>query len=269
MDEGAVQATIRYVVRGEKSVFYPADRTRSYWPEEDHEMPIHDMRPIAQELAFDRNGFVLLNQPSALPDLADRAAVERDYPAEVEALIARLTGVERVISFGMMMRTDDPAADDGRQPAFGAHVDYGSRTVAQFTRDLLPPDEAERRLRGRHMLINVWRPIRPVERTPLALCDASTVRAEDLFESEVRGGLGDAGRRSLFGFNLAYRPEQRWYYAPHMQPEELFAFKLYDSDLARVQLTAHTAFNDPTSLADARPRHSIEIRTIAFMPENS
>ena len=31
------------------------------------------------------------------------------------------------------------------------------------------------------MLINVWRPISTVESAPLAVCDASTVRREDLF----------------------------------------------------------------------------------------
>jgi len=117
------------------------------------------------------------------------------------------------------------------------------------------------------MLINLWRPITPVERTPLAVCDASTVLREDLFDSEIRGGLGDAGRASLYGFNLAYSADHRWYYVPGMQPEEVLAFKLFDSDPTRVQFTAHSAFTDPTSPPDAAPRESIEVRTISFMPE--
>ena len=32
----------------------------------------------------------------------------------------------------------------------------------------------------------------------------------------------------------------------------------------RARWTAHTAFHDPTSAPDARPRESIEIRTLAF-----
>ncbi|MEI9852195.1 MAG: CmcJ/NvfI family oxidoreductase [Sphingomonas sp.] len=112
-------------------------------------------------------------------------------------------------------------------------------------------------------------PDRLVERTPLALCDASTVRAEDLFDSEVRGGLGDPNRASLWGYNLAHNPAQRWYYAPRMRPEEIFAFKLFDSDASRVQLTAHSAFEDPTSPPDAPPRQSIELRTISFLPEGA
>ncbi len=100
---------------------------------------------------------------------------------------------------------------------------------------------------------------------PLALCDASTVSRGDLFPSEVRSGLGDAGRRSLFGFNLAFNPAHRWTWLPAMTPDEAFVFRLYDSDPDAVQFTAHTAITDPTAAPDAAPRESLEIRTIAFL----
>jgi hypothetical protein len=50
-----------------------------------------------------------------------------------------------------------------------------------------------------------------------------------------------------------------------MQPDELYAFKLYDSDASRPQWTGHTAFADPEAPADAPPRQSMEIRTISFI----
>jgi hypothetical protein len=115
--------------------------------------------------------------------------------------------------------------------------------------------------------MNLWRPIRTVYRTPLALCDASTVAAADMNDSEVRGGLDDPHRPPLYGFNLSYSAKHRWYYVPRMQTEEILAFKLFDSNRSRVQRTGHTAFDDPTAAADAPPRESIEIRTISFMPE--
>jgi hypothetical protein len=262
----AVRAEINHVVRGEKAVFYATDRARSYWPEDPRTVEIADMRPIANELSFDRNGFVLVNQPTAVTDFRDQQQIDSIYLPEIVELVQRLTGAEKVLTFGVVARSDAAGTGDGAKPAWAAHVDYGDRTVRETTHDILGDAEAEKWLKRRYMLINLWRPIRTVERTPLALCDASTVKAEDLFESEVRGGLGDPNRRSLWGFNLAWAPEQRWYYAPHMQPDEIFAFKLFDSDAARVQWTAHTAFSDPTSPEDAPPRLSIELRTISFMP---
>jgi hypothetical protein len=260
-------ATIRYGAAGERAIFYPTDRARSHWPTAEHQVPMHDMRPLKDELSFDRNGFVLLERPSAMVDFYDPGEVERVYVPEIKALVRELTGAEQVITFGVMTRSDAQKTGDGSLPSFGAHIDYGDRTVRQFSEDILGKAEADRLLRRRHMLINLWRPIVPVERSPLALVDASTVAEADLNESEIRGGLGDPNRPPMYGFNLSYNPEHRWYYAPRMRPEEILAFKLYDSDTERTQWTGHTAFADPSAGPDARPRESIEIRTVSFMPE--
>jgi hypothetical protein len=50
-----------------------------------------------------------------------------------------------------------------------------------------------------------------------------------------------------------------------MRRDEALVFKVFDSlKDARARWTAHTAFADPTSPPHARPRESIEIRTLAF-----
>jgi hypothetical protein len=259
-----VEATMKYVVRGEKAIFHPGERDKSYWPVDEHRVTIHDVRPLIDQLSFERNGFVLADEPTDVTEFSDPAELAR-YCRQTEALVQRLTGADKVVSFGPMLRTNAAGAHGHNQPAFGAHVDYGARTVADFTRDLLPPDEADRRLEGRHMLINVWRPIVMVESAPLAVCDANTVKRQDLFDSEVVGGLGDLKRRSLWGFNLAFDPGHRWYWVPHMQPREALVFKLFDSDPESIQFTAHSAFDDPNTPPDAAPRQSIEMRTIAYL----
>jgi hypothetical protein len=261
----AIRTRITYVVRGESAVFNAADRAASYWPKDPHDVEVHDLRPDIDALALDRNGFVVASEPSDAIAITDPAARMAQFGREAEKLVAELTGARKVISFGGMYRTDAPDSADGNLPAFGAHVDYGARTVRDFTLDLVEAEEAERLLAGRHMLINVWRPLKTVERAPLALCDASTVSRDDLFPSEVVGGLGDARRRSLYGFNLAFNPAHRWTWLPQMRNDEAFVFRLYDSDPDAVQFTGHTAIEVPGTPADAAPRESLEIRTIAFM----
>jgi hypothetical protein len=261
-----VEAVIRYVVPGEKAVFYPADRERSYWPPEEHRMRIESMRPHVDELALERNGFVLVRESTKVKSFHDADEVKRVYYPEVFDIVKRLNGAAKVIAFGEVARSDSAQAADGRRPAHGAHVDYGDRTVRQFAEDILGREEAARWLSMRYVLMNLWRPITPVHRSPLALCDASTVERGDLNDSEVRGGLMDANRSSLWGFNLQYSSRHRWYYAPRMQPDEVLVFKLFDSDASRVQWTGHTAFDDPTAPPDAPARESIEIRTISFIP---
>jgi len=109
--------------------------------------------------------------------------------------------------------------------------------------------------------VQVWRPIRhPVETFPLAICDARSVAADDFVISERRypNRIGQT-------YAVTYNPEHRWYWFPLMRREEALVFKVYDSLRdGRARFTAHTAFDDPTAPASARPRESIEIRTLAF-----
>ena len=50
-----------------------------------------------------------------------------------------------------------------------------------------------------------------------------------------------------------------------MRRDEVLIFKVYDSAFdGRVRFTAHTAFEDPATPANAAPRQSIEIRAFAF-----
>lgn len=261
----SIRAAIRYAVPGETALFYPTNRARSYWPAEEHLVDIQNVRPQASQLSLELQGFVLLREPTAVRDFRDAAEVRDVYYPEIETLVGRLLGAEKVLVFGDVARSDSMSTGDGQRPAYGAHVDYGERTVRQFTHDLLGPRDAESWLQRRFVLMNVWRPIRTVYRTPLALCDASSVKRSELNNSEVHGGLNDPNRPTLYGYTLSYGPQHRWYYVPRMEAGEVLVFKLFDSDATRPQWTAHTAFDDPTAAADAPPRESIEVRTISFL----
>lgn len=263
-EDAYVEAVIPYVKPGETAYFYPTKREASYWPVEEHRVRVHDLRASGEALDLERNGYVLLERPTAVKDFADAEEIRRVYYPEIEAIVKSLNGARRVLVFGDVVRTDAAGTPDGRLPSRGAHVDYDGPTVQQFIRDMLPAEEAEAALKGRYVEMNLWRPLKPVEKTPLAICDASTVAREDLNPSVIRGGLNDPNRKDMAGFNLSYSPRHRWSYVRRMRPQEILAFKLYDSDQDRIQWTGHTAFDDPTSPPDAAPRESIEIRTVSL-----
>jgi hypothetical protein len=131
-------------------------------------------------------------------------------------------------------------------------------------KDLLGEEEAARLAAAgaRIVQVNVWRPIRgPVERSPLALADATSVRPEDLIATDqiFPGRVGEI-------YHLAHHPAQRWYYAPAMTREEVILIKGWDS-LAdgRARFTPHSAFRLPQQRSDAAPRESIEVRTLAVI----
>mgnify|MGYP003624100013 CR=1 FL=1 len=47
------------------------------------------------------------------------------------------------------------------------------------------PEDAEKLLRGRVQIINVWRPIKTVQRDPLAVAEAGSVDDESLVVTEL------------------------------------------------------------------------------------
>jgi hypothetical protein len=257
-----ITTDIRYVVKGERSIYCPGEREKTYWPRDDRPMTLTDMRPLQGQITIARNGFTLVNHVTAAKNLFDPEELQRVLVPEIIAEAKRLNGAAYVVVFDAMIRSDGP--DSTFLPIFGVHVDYSRPTIEGLVRPMLGGD-ADYWFSKRVVMMNFWRPITTVYRTPLALCDASTVVADDMNTSEVRAGPNNPNRSPLYGFNLSYNPAHRWYFVHQMRPDEMFAFKLYDSDASQPQWTGHCAFTDPETPPDAPPRQSIELRTLSFI----
>ena len=220
-------------------------------------------RPYADRFALERDGFRFVRHDTKVADFFDEGEVRRVYYPEMVALVKAESGASRVVVFDHTLRTaDDELRETAkiREVVRRVHNDYTEWSAPQRVRNLLP-DEAEALLARRFAIVQVWRPIRhPVETFPLALCDAPSVAFEDFIISERRypNRIGQT-------YAVKYNPNHHWYYFPRMRREEALVFKVYDSlKDGRARWTAHTAFTDPTSPPNARPRESIEIRTLAF-----
>ncbi len=256
-----VEAVVRFTdPASEGAMLHSQDHESSTFKLEPNTVRIHNARALGAQLSFERNGFTLIKHPLDI-DLLDKSEVESRYYPEAVRIVRDLTGASEVIVFLDVIRSE--VRSEGAEPANNAHIDWDQGSLQRWVR-MLRKDDADQLLRKRFLNINLWRPIRPVERMPLAVCDASSVSRGDLVKTFI--GQRDGDEHGPFsGFNLAYNPAQRWYYYPDMQPDEVLAFKLYDSEMDRPHLTAHTAFEDPTSRPGAAPRLSHEIRTLAFI----
>jgi hypothetical protein len=224
---------------------------------------IHDGRPIAKDLSLDRQAFILTHHDTAVRDFYDEAEVRATYNAEVEALVKRETGAAKVVVFDHTIRSADRAVERGlRTPVRSVHNDYTETSGPQRVRDLLPADEAEVRLKKRFAEYNVWRNIAhdPVEMSPLGLVDSESIAPRDLAVCD----LVYADRTGEI-YQGVYNADHRWYYFPRMTRDEAILIKCYDSlKDGRARFSLHAAFDDPTTPADAKPRQSIEVRTLAF-----
>ena len=123
------------------------------------------------------------------------------------------------------------------------------------------PAEADELLKGRVQVVNLWRPIRgPLFDSPLAICDAASVAADDLVASD----LIYPNRRGET-YSVKFNPDHRWFYFPEMTADQALLLKCYDlATDGRARFAPHTAFVDPTTPKDAPPRESIELRTLVF-----
>ena len=225
-------------------------------------LPIRDARALDPAPSLDREGLTLVHHETAALNLYDPDSARTVYYPEVEKLVAGVTGARRVLAFDHNVRNPQKAerGEDGAQaPVRFAHNDYTLTSGPQRVRDLLP-DEAEDLLTRRFSVINVWKPIRgPVEETPLAFCDAQTMKQDDFVETSL-----EYADRTGEVYSLRFDPDHRWYYYPAMRADEVMLLKCYDSATGVARFTAHSAIDDPTSLEGAKPRESIEVRTLAF-----
>lgn len=225
---------------------------------------IRNGRLIAGQLSLDREGFLLRPHATKTADFYSDAEVRRVYYPEVERLVKDVTGAAEVVIFDHTVRNTAPEKQSGRRvrgPAGRVHNDYTETSAPQRVRDLLDPATAEARLKRRFAEINVWRPITgPVKSSPIAVCDAGTIDAEDLVRSELR-----YPDRTGEIYVVTYNPKHRWFYFPEMRADEALFIKCFDSARdGRARISVHTAFDDPGTAPDAPPRESIEVRTFAF-----
>lgn len=284
-----VEAAITYVAPGSfiNRRFAAPGIERNTGRYESHQVTIRDGRGIEERFSLDSNGFMLIGHHSAVTDFFDQEQVDRIYPGEVVETVKSLTGATRVAPLGWMVRTSGDMTRHKRQtvgythkggvqpPAGEAHVDFTPGCAEVLARRIYAQVFPEGTGYSRFIVSSLWRAFsEPPQDCPLALCDAGSVGRDEgvpntMFivdqlpdEEAMLGEMPNedtAMAASIFHFN----PAHRWWYFSNMTRDELVLLKFHDSDVTKALRTPHTAFHDP-SIPGAKPRESIEFRTVAY-----
>jgi hypothetical protein len=274
-----VLAQLAYLVptagRAQRLIYPPNSGRALVQPaQEYHTLPVVDCRTQAPPAQVDSAGFELLREPSAVKDFYDDAEVRARYYPEVAHFLRRVLDALDVVVFDHNQRSALRAAQGQpgvRMPVDAAHNDYTPQSGPRRAREILS-DAGRPSYAGHRMaLINVWRPIvGPVQDQPLAVCDARSASPSDFVPTDIHHfGEGDLEHPRHSGeiYSVVYNPSHRWYYAPDMQSDEVLLLKNWDSsEDGRASYTPHTGFRNPAAPADARPRESIEVRTLVVYP---
>ena len=276
---------------------------------ETRQMTVHDARQFeaTERCTLTQNGFEMREHPVApsLNFLKHDQVVEQYFPQCAE-IVMDATGARFVTAFDYNIRSatgkENRRRIEGGQevqgPAHIVHGDYTLTSAPQRLRDLTNPADPSDTIRknlsdcrplidkteveqilscGRFAIINVWRNINqePVTTQPLALCDATSVRPEDLivFEIHYQDRIGE-------NYFSKHSDRHQWYYYRELRRREALLIKQWDSwgELARSNgersdsqstdkpctFSFHSAFEDPGTPPNAPDRWSIEVRCVAL-----
>ena len=74
-------------------------------------------------------------------------------------------------------------------------------------------------------------------------------------------------KHEVYLFNFS--PRHRWFYFPGMDKDEALLIKCFDSlNDGRARVTAHSAFDDPSTPANPRPRRASRCERWRSLPSN-
>jgi len=245
-----------------------ADRPETIPPLEAHPVTIHDVRGNEDAYTLDKNGFQFYKHTSKEKEFpSDEYVVSSGYFGEMEEFLKDTLGASRVFIFDHTIRRPPPEnlapGARVRGPVQRVHIDQSFHDAVSRVTEFLPK-EAEKLLKGRVQLLNVWRPIKTIKRDPLAVADAHSVKDDCLIKTDLVHP-----ERVWQTLSVKHDPGHRWYYKSELAPDEVFAFKAYDSKTdGRARRVPHTAFEIPGT-EDVEHRESIEVRALVFHEDDT
>jgi hypothetical protein len=229
---------------------------------------IHNARSRHSEgaLDLDVSGFVLLEHQTSVTNFTSKDVVLGDYFPEMRELLKQATGAYDALPFPFyQVRSKSP------QHFFDAyslyiHCDYSPDGLDKLAHHIIKENAAEKRYPATewdYAFYNLWRPIAAtVQKDPLVVMDASTLERNDIINYHPMS----EGQKGLAAVPL-FNPQQRFYYLPQMRIDEVLVLKQLDTRLGNALVAPHTSFQDPTAVAGARERQSIDIRFMCIFPK--
>ncbi|KAI1081702.1 hypothetical protein F5B20DRAFT_52948 [Whalleya microplaca] len=229
------------------------------------EVIVRDITGEEDKYTLDSHGFQFRRHASKAQDFHDPEKVEAEYYPESAQLLKEVTGASRVFIFDHKTRcgpSDWHKLGKGnrgsRGPLLRAHVDQ-SYDGAELVLRRHFPEEADELVKRRYQIINIWRPLKPIFKDPLAVADATSIPDGDLVAASI---IYPADRDETW----TIRPSaaHRWYFKYAQRPGEVMLIKCFDS-LATVaaRRAPHSAFENPDEV-DNDYRESIEARALVF-----
>jgi hypothetical protein len=238
------------------------------------QVPIYDLRGKENHFHLDINGFEVHKYLGNIHNVFDNNSEEQQtYYEDITNVLKNHLGASRVIIFNHIIRFRAPSrpADqcdsNHKNPVLYPHVDDTPLSAKLKLIEILGEEEAQKLMKNRFQSINVWKPFgpNPIVNTPLAFCDYQSIDVKnDIHSSEV---IGSKNSVSLYIVSRSKEDTQKWYYLSNMRSNEMFVFKIFDSNTNVAQFAVHTAFINENVPSTNTEQCSIELRCLVFYDE--
>ncbi|MCY4130226.1 MAG: CmcJ/NvfI family oxidoreductase [Gammaproteobacteria bacterium] len=231
---------------------------------------VHNARMIEPTPTVSSHGFTLVKHETQCSDMSDQEMVKSTLYKEYADLLQDLTGCTKVKVTQHQYRNGYGGLPEGDPRAARATPNGSEGIYGGIHSDVTPYSEPGWKpiVEERHFQVfNFWQstdPVIPVQVMPLSLCDMNSIESGDMIYADSWNQTKNP--RRLVSYRLAFSEEQKWYYYPSMQPDELLIFKQYDTmeDEPNRRCVYHGAIDLPSVPSDAPLRETIEVRLLAL-----
>ncbi|QDS71124.1 hypothetical protein FKW77_009778 [Venturia effusa] len=215
-----------------------------------HLVKIQNIRGLEHHFSIAKNGFEIAHLPSKMTaeDWTSEKRLKEIYFAEISSLLKKATGAKYVHSYEHMIRlkslsealsTPSDGQVDISGPIRRVHIDESPSSARREFRYYLNPARATStaqkalytELQNRPFgIYNVWKPLKPIRRDPLALCNPSSLAASDLRIGHVTvPNVGEIENFAIRAPPVGEEGRHEWCFLKGQQVDEALVFKIFDS----------------------------------------
>ncbi|KAF2106018.1 hypothetical protein BDV96DRAFT_591706 [Lophiotrema nucula] len=235
-------------------------------PHKPHFFTIQDVCGEEEKYTLDRHGFRYIHHTSLEKEFTSESQIQIHYYPECRELLRSVLGDVRVHIFNHKVRRGPTQWHHlgfsgknlaNRGPVTRTHVDQSYHGGELRLRHEMR-NESDELVKRRYQIINIWRPIAPIFKDPIAVASSPSVPDSDLIAAEMTED-GFKGEQWV----VRHNSNHEWYYKSGMTPGDVLLIKCFDSreDVARRAL--HSAF-EVAEYEERESRQSIEVRCLVL-----
>ncbi|KXH42819.1 hypothetical protein CSIM01_05927 [Colletotrichum simmondsii] len=243
------------------------------------EVFVRNIRSEMDQFTTASDGLQFLRHEVDIKDWSDEDEVREVILRDTQELLKKHFNAKRIFTTVSRIRHSDTSGiRKDTTPVYSIHGDLTVRSGLELLQDTIPkmdPPPKSVPPKGRVLMVNVWRPLKTIERDPIAFLVPKSIRSQ---ERHAQIFSRPEGKFKVFGKDAqdfwldtaSYSENHDWVFLDHQQPDEPVLFLQWDSasleNFESRMAVFHSSFEDSRFMNEAE-RASIELKCLVFLDE--